>query len=247
MTGAMTISKTVTLVCPVLNEDAKLRASIETTLRFIDSAFADPEKISLLIADNGSTDQTEAIGRQLVAQYPGRVQYLRLQERGVGRALKAGWGAANTDIVGYMDIDLATDLRHLPEALQPLLSGAADIVTGTRLAPGARVVGRSLKRTVTSYIFNFLVRTYLRVKISDAMCGFKFLRRDILPQLQAQGAESNGWFFCAQVLIIGEYLKFRIQEIPVSWKDSPDSKVRVVSLGVAYLKEMYALRKRKFS
>ena len=79
-----------------------------------------------------------------------------------------------------MNVDLATDLGHLPAALALMTTGGADVVTGTRLRPGAMVEGRSLKRAVVSRLFNRIVRLYMGVSLSDAMCAFKFLRRPLL-------------------------------------------------------------------
>ena len=167
-----------------------------------------------------------------------------MEGRGVGRALKKTWGDSHADIIGYMDLDLATDLKHIPEVLAALADGA-DLVYGSRLHERSIVVGRTLKREILSRGLNSIVRNYLGVTVSDVMCGFKFLRRPLYPILTAGGAVSDGWFFCAELLVVAQWKGLKLVELPVKWTDSPSSKVRVLSLSVAYLKAMRLLHSRR--
>ena len=233
----------IEITIPVLNEEETLERQVRRTRDFIDRRLADLGPITLVIADNGSIDATPAIARTLEKEVAG-VRYLRLEERGVGRALKASWGASGARIVGYMDLDLATDLEHLRPALEMLLKGPADIVTGSRLARGARVIGRSPLRSFTSRCFNLIVKGFFRTRFSDGMCGFKFLRREHLPALLEHGAVSDGWFFATEALVVGESLGLEVREIPVTWTDDPNSKVKIGKLTLEYLRAMRVLRKR---
>ena len=93
-----------------------------------------------------------------------------------------------------MDLDLATDLSHFLEVYQAIANEGYDIVYATRLHPKSQVIGRSLKREVASRVFNFLLKMYLNVRFSDGMCGFKFLKRAVYPELFERGAQNDGWF-----------------------------------------------------
>ena len=195
----------------------------------------------LIIADNGSNDGTGAIGERLAAQHE-NVRYLKVGKRGVGLALKAAWSASKADIVGYMDLDLATDLMHLPEALIALTKKNADIVYATRLHRNSKVIGRSLKRAVVSRCFNGMLHVYLGTRFSDGMCGFKFLWRRHLSELIQNGAVSDGWFFSTELLVIGEWLGLSLYELPVRWTDDPDSRARIRPLAIAYMKAARVLK-----
>ena len=70
----------------------------------------------LMILDNGSDDETPEIGWELEEKYP-EVTYVRINERGVGIAFRKGIELNNSDIVGYMDIDLSTDLKYLSKTI----------------------------------------------------------------------------------------------------------------------------------
>lgn len=233
----------IEITIPVLNEEETLEANIRAVLDFAKRSFSEPSRIGLVIADNGSTDATRAIASRLAREH-GCVRVLRLPRPGVGAALKQSWLSSDADIVGYMDLDLATDLKHLPEAIAALTDGGFDLCYGSRLAKGADVTGRKFNRTLVSHAFNLMLRHYARTGISDGMCGFKFLRRPVLEALIARGAVSNGWFFSTELLLAGERLGLGIKELPVKWTDDPDSRVRVVKLTLEYLRAMRVFRAR---
>ena len=235
--------KTIEITIPILNEESSLEQQVEKVLQFLQAKVTHMGDISLVLADNGSTDNTPEIANRLARAYPA-INYLRLNKRGVGLALKASWGQSKADIVGYMDLDLATDLNYLEPALLKLLNDEADIVTGTRLATGSKVVGRSTLRNITSYSFNKIVKFVFNNKFSDGMCGFKFLNRGIFDDLCTAGAQSDGWFFATEVLVTGEWLGYRVFDLPVTWTDDPNSKVKLFKLTMEYLKAMSSLKKK---
>ena len=61
----------------------------------------------------------------------------------------------------------------------------------------------------------------------------------------AAGAKSDGWFFCAEILIVAQRRGYRVAEIPVHWRDRAQSRVRLVALGLEYLRAMRALRAKR--
>lgn len=233
----------IEITIPILNEESTLYDQIFKVNNYIGQSLQDIGSINIVLADNGSTDRTPEIGR-LLAQEFGHVRYLRLDERGVGRALKASWCTSTADIVGYMDLDLATDMRHLRPAFELLISNRQDIVTGSRLAKGAQVIGRSFVRNLTSRAFNLIVKFVFRTSFSDGMCGFKFLKRTHLQSLLDEGAVSDGWFFATEILVVGENLGLRVGDLPVKWTDDANSKVKIGKLTKEYLLAMFVLRKR---
>jgi glycosyltransferase involved in cell wall biosynthesis len=236
---------TFDITIPVLNEEATLAENVSTLYQFLSEHFPDQTQWNIVIADNGSTDQTEEIARQLSQQLPS-VQYLKVPRRGVGLALKTSWGQSKADIVGYMDLDLATDLQHFLEAYQALSGQGYDLVYASRLHKNSVVINRPLKREIASRVFNFLLKTYLQVGFSDGMCGFKFLKREAYPALFEAGAQNDGWFFSTELLTTAEWLNYRIYELPVTWTDDiSSSKVKIIPLAKRYIRAMQALKKKK--
>ncbi len=220
----------VEIVVPVHNEERTLRPSILALHAYVGRQ---PWTHRIVIADNASTDATQAVAAALVEELPD-VGYLRLAEKGRGRALRMAWGAARARVVAYMDVDLSTDLAALPVLVAPLLSGHSDVAIGTRLTTGSRVT-RGPKREFISRTYNRILRLTLRSHFSDAQCGFKAVRTDRLPGL-LDNVKDQEWFFDTELLVVAERSGLRIHEVPVDWVDDPDSRVDIVSTAVADLR-----------
>lgn len=221
----------VDIVVPVYNEAHVLEASIRRLRAFLDTEFLFDSVVT--VVDNGSTDGTDAIARDLAETLPG-VRAIRLTEKGRGRALRRAWLDSDATVVAYMDVDLSTDLRALLPLVAPLLSDHSDVSIGSRLTRGSRVV-RGAKREVISRGYNLILRTVMRARFSDAQCGFKAIRRDraveLIPLVQ-----DEEWFFDTELLLLAERADLRIHEVPVDWVDDPDSRVAIVGTAVADLR-----------
>lgn len=236
---------TFDITIPVLNEEATLVQNVSKLHHFLSDHYPQNDRWRIVIADNGSTDNTRVLAQQLSEQLPG-VAWLSVPRKGVGLALKTSWSQSAADIVGYMDLDLATDLRHFPEAIAAIEDRGYELVYGSRLHTRAKVIGRPLKREISSRVFNWLLKAYLRVDFSDGMCGFKWLRRDLYPALYEGGAQNDGWFFSTELLTVAEWQGRKIFELPVTWTDdTSSSRVKILPLAKRYLQAMVALQKKK--
>ena len=235
---------TFDITIPVLNEEKTLVQQISLLHHFLLLHFPDREQWKIVIADNGSTDNTWNLAENLCQDFP-EVQAIKVPRKGVGLALKTSWTQSTADIVGYMDLDMATDLNHFLQAYSAIALQQYDLVYATRLHPQSTVIGRSIKREITSRVFNFILKTYLGTRFSDGMCGFKWLKRTHIESLIDAGAQSDGWFFSTELLAIAEWKKLRMFELPVKWTDDPDSRVNIPNLARQYLAAMAELKKRK--
>jgi len=235
---------TYDITIPVLNEERRLRSGVEILHAYLVEQGLD-KRCRIVIADNGSTDKTAEIGAELKRTYS-NVDYISVGKRGVGLALKTAWGKSRADVVGYMDVDLATDYTHFREVVEAFEENGAVVVNGSRNLPGAQVRNRSLKRDISSWGFNIILRLILKVKISDGMCGFKFLKRDVYNEIGVAGVYNDGWFFCTEILCLAERLGFPVRELPVRWTDDGDSRVRIMRLSLYYLREIFRLKRRSF-
>ena len=112
----------VEVTIPVFNEEHDLSVSIRKLMEFLGKVMW--FESSVVIADNASTDRTWAIAQELEHAYP-NVRALHLDEKGRGRALKAVWAQSRADIVGYMDVDLSTNLKFFPLPFVQQISGFA--------------------------------------------------------------------------------------------------------------------------
>jgi glycosyltransferase involved in cell wall biosynthesis len=214
---------TVEIAIPVYNEETALDDSVRRLHSFCVEAL--PWSFRIVIADNASVDRTPEIGARLAEELEG-VDYLRLSEKGRGRALRRVWSRSDADVLAYMDVDLSTGLEALLPLVAPLVSGHSDLAIGTRLARGSRVV-RGPKRELISRTYNRLLRLTLRSRFSDAQCGFKAGRAAVVKALLPR-VEDQAWFFDTELLVLAERSDLRIHEVPVDWVDDPDSRVAIL-------------------
>jgi putative flippase GtrA len=227
----MAAAPDIDVVVPVHNEAAGIERSVRRLHAFLADGF--PFSWRIVVADNASTDGTLQIARRLATELDG-VDVLRLDRKGRGRALRAAWSASRARVVAYMDVDLSTDLRALLPLVAPLLSGHSDLAIGTRLAHGARVV-RGPQREVISRGYNAILHAALHARFSDAQCGFKAVRADLVPGLLAE-IRDESWFFDTELLVLAQRRGLRIHEVPVDWVDDPDSRVDIVATALADLR-----------
>jgi len=228
----------VELVLPVFNEEQLIDSSVRALHEYVTCHFAWSTLIT--IVDNASTDGTLERAGRLAAELPG-VRVLHLEVKGRGNALRTAWASSRAEVVGYMDIDLSTDLDCLPGLLRPLLENRTDLAIGSRLAPGAKVT-RGLKRETISRSYNILLRSLLGISISDAQCGFKAARREVLAPLLGQ-VQDDGWFFDTELLYLARRHRLSITEVPVRWVDNPDSRVAIIPTAMADLRGIARLRR----
>jgi glycosyltransferase involved in cell wall biosynthesis len=117
------------ITIPVYNEAKELEESILKLHAFCKKNMQEYDW-RITIADNASKDNTPIIGAMIARKYP-EIRLFRLEEKGRGRAVKRAWSNSGCDICSYMDLDLSTDLKHLPKLCKALQNGY-DIAIGSR-------------------------------------------------------------------------------------------------------------------
>lgn len=239
---AVMTEPTIEIVVPVHDEERDLERGVRRLRAYLDARF--PFHASITIADNASADGTPEIGERLAGTVPA-VRYVRLNEKGRGRALAATWLISRADVVAYMDVDLSTDLDALLPLVAPLISGHSDLAIGSRLSPGSHV-RRGAKRELISRCYNVLLHIVLGTRFKDAQCGFKAIRTETAHRLVPQ-VVNRSWFFDTELLVLAQRAGMRIHEVPVDWDDDPDSRVRIVPTALEDLAGVWRLlRSRRF-
>jgi putative flippase GtrA len=239
LTGA-TKAATVDVVIPVYNEERALPGCVTVLRSYLDEQF--PFEWTITIVDNASTDATLAIADEL-AEATDQVRVLHLDEKGRGRALRTAWQWSDADVVAYMDVDLSTGLDALLPLVAPLVNGHSDVSIGSRLAPGARTV-RGPKRELVSRCYNAIIRLSHGAKFSDAQCGFKAARADVIRPL-LDHIEDDNWFFDTELLLLAEHNGLRVHEVPVDWVEDIDTRVRIGSTALADIRGLVRVARAK--
>lgn len=231
----------LTIIFPVLNEKIRLERGVTKTVEYLQSiAFSDYE---IIIVDNGSEDETPQIGQMLCEKYP-NVRFERINVRGVGAAFRKGVELSSGEIVGYMDIDLSANIRHLGEALEIFrTSPEVDYINGSRFAKESDTQGRKWYRQITSRGLLILLKGILGMKCTDAICGFTFLRREKALELVAGSSQDNGWFYMIEFLLRAEKRHMNVLDYPVEWQEDYNTTVKIFKTICNYIVQIARLWK----
>jgi glycosyltransferase involved in cell wall biosynthesis len=246
----------VNVTLPVFNEEVRLEGSVRRLVGFL-SAHA-RFRWEIVIADNGSTDRTLELARRIAADWhpmlePGdtlqpatanssTIRVTHLDEPGRGRALKQAWSVSQAEVLSYMDVDLSTDLAYFPPLIEAVVSGGFDLAVGSRLLR-PDLVTRGWKRETISRCYNWLVRWACNTRFSDAQCGFKAITRQTARELLPL-VEDTAWFFDTELLVLAEKRGCRLFDLPVIWREDPDSRVRIGQTAWEDIKGLWRLWRR---
>jgi glycosyltransferase involved in cell wall biosynthesis len=211
----------ITAVLPVFNDRAALEIAVPRSLEVLSHISGNFE---LIIAEDGSTDGSPEFVRSFEEQ-DHRIHLLHSDELlGRGRALNRAIIEAKGTIVCYYDVDLATDMQHLPDLINAIRDGFA-IATGSRLLPDSDIQ-RTQGREIASRTYNFLVRFFLGSALYDHQCGFKaFNKQKILPVIPA--IRSRHWFWDTELLVRGQRQGLSVREFPVRWRAGKGTTVKI--------------------
>lgn len=231
----------INLLFPVLNERLRLKSGIDRTMAYLKENVTIPYRLTIL--DNGSEDETPEIGKTLAEKYP-EVSYVRVGEKGVGVAFRKGIELNECALVGYMDIDLSTDIKYLGRTIE-LFSERPELeyVNGSRFSKESDTRGRKWYRKITSMGLVFLLKTIFHMKADDAVCGFTFLRKETAERLVAACGNDNGWFYTIEFLLRAERMGVVIYDMPVEWQEDYNTTVKVWKTIKNYLVQIHRLRK----
>ncbi|MCH5342759.1 MAG: glycosyltransferase [Acetatifactor sp.] len=231
----------LTIIFPVLNERLRLESGVTRTVEYLQKiGYQDYE---IIIVDNGSEDETPQIAATLCEKY-GKVQYEHINVRGVGAAFRRGVEVSRGDVVGYMDIDLSTNLRHLGEAIHLFKTQeVVEYINGSRFARESDTKGRKWYRKITSQGLLILLKLFLRMKSTDAICGFTFVRREVALSLIEKSSDDNGWFYMIEFLLRAEKSGVKVLDYPVEWQEDYNTTVKVFKTICNYLVQIARLWK----
>jgi hypothetical protein len=213
----------LTIVIPAYNEERRLVPGFERLQEAVEVGAFDPAGTEIIVVNDGSTDRTEDVARDLLWRYPHHRVLTLPVNSGKGAAIRAGVAAARGRTIAFMDSDMGTDPTGIPELLQSLLT--ADIAIGSRSVHGSVVDRKYIRRKLMGSAWSGLVNSITDVSLRDTQCGFKAFRTPV-ARLLFHYAITDGFAFDVEVLMIARRLGLDIAEVPVRWTLVDGSRVR---------------------
>jgi len=224
----------VILTC--LNQEKVLNNSVQRIKEVLD-----PTKIKyeIVIVDDGSTDSTNLIIKNLMKKYRNVKSLTHKHNFGRGRAVSNGFKSAKGKFVGFLDTDLELPPEYIPLFFKKLSEGYQVATYHRKYKHNLR----GITRAFMSYGYHLLVKLLLNVNLRDTESGFKFFNKESISDLLDEIKEDR-WFWDTEIMVRSYLKKLRIIEIPLKYvpNKSTGSTVNLVSDSFDYFKKLVKFR-----
>jgi glycosyltransferase involved in cell wall biosynthesis len=195
----------VSVVIPCLNEEGNIDTCVRTALAAMEAAGIAGE---VVVADNASEDRSAELARAAGARV------VHESRRGYGSAYLAGFAAARGRYIVMGDADLTYPFEEIPRFVEELDKGA-DLVMGDRMQniqPGAMPWHHQY---IGNPVLTGILNLFFKTGVSDAHCGMRGLRRDVLPTLDLR---TTGMEFASEMVIRASKEGLQIAEFPIEYR-----------------------------
>jgi glycosyltransferase involved in cell wall biosynthesis len=213
----------LSVVIPVYNEGGCLERNSATVEVFLDTLNKDYE---IIFANDGSTDSTADIIENIIKNNPRCRSLGSPSNRGKGDAVRRGVLSASGQYIVFMDADLAVPVRFVTPCLRKLEGGSPFVIGSRHLPSSSLKVREGPFRQFCGEVFRRLAQLGLGLKVSDITCGLKGLERNAAHALFSR-SKINRWGYDAEIIFLARKLQYSIEEVPVDWYHSSDSRVNV--------------------
>jgi dolichyl-phosphate beta-glucosyltransferase len=231
----------ISVVIPAYNEADRLPATLARLGAFLTDR---REASEVIVVADGSTDETVAIAAAAARHMPCPLS-VRAQpgNRGKGHCVAQGVRLAAGRRILMTDADLSTPLEEL-DRLTPWLDRGYAVAIGSRHLRGEGTrVGRKARRALTGWVFALLTSRLVLPGIRDTQCGFKLFEADAARSIFARLTVER-FAFDVEVLVIATALGYRVAEVPVSWREDPQSTVRLARDASSMVRDLLRIRRR---
>lgn len=214
----------ISIIMPAYNEEKRIGNTLKEYCKFFknlkNKKLLDFE---ILIVINNTIDRTEEIVKKYHKRYK-EVRFLNFKQQGKGFAIIEGFKDAlkrKNDLIGFVDADMSS----LPDAFYELIKNIKnyDGIIASRQIKGAKIK-KTLKRTIISFTFNFIVRILFFLSYDDTQCGCKLFKREAIESIINKLTETR-WIFDIDLLHKLKKKKFKVKEFPTVWEDKQGSKI----------------------
>jgi len=230
----------VSIVIPAYNEARRLPPTLSALAEW---RLRCTRSVDIIIVVEPGTDRTREIATAAAAGQPNLRVLSNEEHRGKGFAVRTGMRAAIGDFIFYMDADLSVPLQEVNTFLDHFDTHPdVDVLFGNRQHAQSRITKyQSWLRRHMGQMFNAILRRLAMIGVYDTQCGFKAFRRCAAESIFAR-QQVDGFAFDVEVLLLAQKLGFKIADLPVEWRNSPESKVRIVRDSFQMLRDALRIR-----
>lgn len=228
----------LSIVIPAYNETRRLAHTLERVYAWLRHQ---PFRWEVIVVDDGSTDGTLELARELASRYPNLRPLTNGRNRGKGYSVRHGVLEARGRAVLFTDADLSAPIEEAAKLIAVAREGYPVVVGSRGVDQSLIEVHQSAFREFAGKTFNLLVRIITGLGIKDTQCGFKLFDREALrPIFERQRTESFG--FDPEILFLAKKRGLKIAEVGVRWSHDADSRVRLLRDSWRMFRELVRMR-----
>ena len=218
----------LSVIIPAYNEENRLSYTLEDIDKYLSQQNYGYE---IIVVDGGSTDRTPDV----VKEKMGEIKNLKLIEikncQGKGQAVKEGMTSAQGEFRVFTDADNSTSIDQI-EKMWSWFEKGLDVVIGSRDVKGAILDPPQpwTRKVLLGRGFKFYRKIIIGLwRLEDTQCGFKGFTKKVVEDIFTR-IRIKGFAFDPEVLVIAKKMGYKIKEIPVYWKNDPESKVGIKNI-----------------
>jgi len=227
----------LSVVIPAYNEDRRIANTLKKIRDYLDRQDFSSE---IIVVSDGCTDLTDFCATESLKNWPNFRLLCRVENKGKGYSVKEGILNSRGRLILFTDADLSTPIEELNNFL-PLVD-EYDVLIGSRAMPDSNIqVHQSFLRENMGKTFNLFVRLLVLRGIKDTQCGFKLFHRQAALDVFRR-VKLTGFGFDVEALYISRKLGYRIKQIPVTWRNFPESRVHVLTSSAEMFLDLFRIR-----
>lgn len=226
----------ISLILPAYNEARVIPTTIGDAVRYFEARGLGYE---IIVAADG-TDGTREIVRDMARSNPALSAIGSEARCGKGLGIRKAVAQATGRIIGYADADNKVPVEEL-DKVRPVLDTGVEVVIGTRRGGAAIERAQPLYRRIGSKGFLYFMQTVVGLPgINDTQCGFKFFQGECAKELFRR-QKVDAYMFDVEILAIARRLGYRIEQVPVRWRDDADSRLNLVSGNLKNVRDIFKI------
>ncbi len=214
----------LSIIIPAYNEEKRLARTLFEIDRYLR---VQSYSYEILVVNDGSKDKTADVARNLIPQIRNLKLIDNQENHGKGWVVRQGMLKSQGEYRLFTDADNSTSIDQV-EKILPEFKAGQEVIIGSRETEGAVIaVPQPWYRRILGDIFNLIVQIISGLwGIWDTQCGFKGLTKKAAEEIFSK-CKIDRWAFDVEILVIAKIISYKIKEIPITWKNDPESRVGI--------------------
>lgn len=229
----------LSIIIPAFNEENRIK---NTLLSIVDYLEENKINSEIIIVNDGSSDNTNLVIEKFQQKIPNLKLINLSKNSGKGFSVKTGVEASKGEYILFTDADNSTPIEEFDKLYKKMKETGSEITIGSRYLHDSDIkIKQPIYRIFIGRIGNFLIRLFLIDGIKDTQCGFKLFKHKAAKEI-FHFQKIKRFAFDMEAIVIANNMNYKIVEVPVSWFNSTESRVRPIKDTLRTLRDLFYIK-----